>query len=236
MRAVGDCASVDQACVAPSTTLPNRAIVFGSVTERFAAVLAARAARKTPPHGRTPRSHRTLAAGIPQRRPADALGDVWPRREVPAAFDAWERAAYLLPSLVGNGQPESVSPSCVRARRHPSASTRWSLLARMTPTRRGAPLAALTSRRASLRGLPGGDRLPRSIPSRHASSALCPPPSTPARRTSPRDGSARRCAGRRQAAAYCFSRRVMRWARRPSPIARLAALGRAVLRACPELC
>ena len=111
VRAFADGASVDQAmrrAIGP-TLAEIEPEFLASVTERFAAVLAARRGpediRLT---ARTPRETiEALAVEYPgnvelQMRLGDALAAAG---EVPAAFDAWERAAYLLPSLVGNDSP-----------------------------------------------------------------------------------------------------------------------------------
>ena len=111
VRAFADGVSVDEAmrrAVGPTLAEIEPEFV-ASVTERFAAVLAARRGpediRLT---ARTPRETiETLAAEYPGNVDLQMrLGDVHAAAgEVPAAYEAWERAAYLLPSLVGNDSP-----------------------------------------------------------------------------------------------------------------------------------
>ncbi|MBK5297585.1 MAG: tetratricopeptide repeat protein [Vicinamibacteria bacterium] len=111
VRAFADGVSVDEAmrrAVGPTLAEIEPEFV-ASVTERFAAVLAARRGpedlRLTT---RTPRETiEALAAEYPgnadlQLRLGDARAAVGDDR---GAFDAWEHAAYLLPSLVGNDSP-----------------------------------------------------------------------------------------------------------------------------------
>lgn len=111
VRAFADGVSVDEAmrrAVGPTLAEIEPEFV-ASVTERFAAVLAARRGpediRLT---ARTPRETiETLAAEYPgnvdlQMRLGDALAAAGDQR---GAFEAWEHAAYLLPSLVGNDSP-----------------------------------------------------------------------------------------------------------------------------------
>ena len=111
VRAFADGVSVDEAmrrAVGPTLAELEPEFV-ASVTERFAAVLAARRGpediRLT---ARTPRETiETLAAEYPGNVDLQLrLGDVLAAAgEIQAAYDAWERAAYLLPSLVGNDSP-----------------------------------------------------------------------------------------------------------------------------------
>jgi cellulose synthase operon protein C len=111
VRAFAEGVSVDEAmrrAVGPTLAEIEPEFV-ASVTERFSAVLAARRGpediRLT---ARTPRETiEALAAEYPGNVDLQLrLGDVHAAAgEVPAAYEAWERAAYLLPSLVGNDSP-----------------------------------------------------------------------------------------------------------------------------------
>jgi tetratricopeptide (TPR) repeat protein len=111
VRAFADGVSVDDAmrrAVGPTLAEMEPEFV-ASVTERFAAVLEARRGpediRLT---ARTPRETiETLAAEYPGNVDLQMrLGEVHAAAgEVSAAYDAWERAAYLLPSLVGDDSP-----------------------------------------------------------------------------------------------------------------------------------
>ena len=112
VRAFADGVSVDEAmrrAVGPTLAEIEPEFV-ASVTERFASVLAARRGpediRLT---ARTPRETiETLAAEYPgnvdlQMRLGDARAAAGDESRPP--IDAWERAAYLLPPLVGNDSP-----------------------------------------------------------------------------------------------------------------------------------
>ena len=111
VRAFADGVSVDDAmrrAVGPTLAEMEPEFV-ASVTERFAAVLEARRGpediRLT---ARTPRETiEALAAEYPGNVDLQMrLGEVHAAAgEVSAAYDAWERAAYLLPSLVGDDSP-----------------------------------------------------------------------------------------------------------------------------------
>jgi cellulose synthase operon protein C len=111
VRAFADGVSVDEAMrrtIGPTLTEIEPEFL-ASITERFAAILAA---RKGPEDVRfTARTPRETIVAMAAEYPGNVdlqirLGDANAAAgDVAAAFQAWERAAYLLPSLVGNDSP-----------------------------------------------------------------------------------------------------------------------------------